>query len=366
MFEANDSWLLPQHSPGRLQKLDYMGAQLHYRQSDCPPICINPGTQRYPLGISKPELSVPGSNSGFCVVSTNAGVPGITGFKEQPYYEVHRLHHPYHGQSTLLPHAWSCFKEEQSTFNFGNHVKVADNAGSGPPQKGFMIFDRSGNQTQLVYSSAQHPVQHGNPATTKQVFDTKFLEGQAVKDNPPLQPVFQENFGKNYATADQSEMHEDTEEINALLYSSEDDYYSDDEVISTDHSPIATKRKHQMPDHDDVDEEVASSNGPQKRQKLLNGGYSISSPMNNIPSSDKPDVSNEYSSDAESSYAIGPNKTKHTLKPSKKEKVRMTLKILESIIPGAKGKHPGLVLDEAIDYLKSLKLGAMALGVNQY
>lgn len=48
---------------------------------------------------------------------------------------------------------------------------------------------------------------------------------------------------------------------------------------------------------------------------------------------------------------------------SKKDKLRETLKLLESMVPGAEGKHPMLVIDEAIDYLKSLKFKAKAMGL---
>ncbi|KAG5394017.1 hypothetical protein IGI04_023980 [Brassica rapa subsp. trilocularis] len=40
---------------------------------------------------------------------------------------------------------------------------------------------------------------------------------------------------------------------------------------------------------------------------------------------------------------------------SRKDKIRTALKILESIVPGAKGNEALLLLDEAIDYLKLLK-----------
>lgn len=339
--------------------MNFIGALSQYRHSEYSPICMNPGTQMSTLGTSMPELALPGSNSGFCMLSPNVGlpgsaIPGITGFKEQPYRADQLIQQlrPYHGHPTSLPRAWPWFEGEQSTFDFGYHEQVPANAVCGTMQKGFMVFDRSGNQTQLIYSSVQHPAPY-------------LTEGKAVKDGPPLQPVLPEHFGKNHPSADHSEMHEDTEEINALLYSDEDEEdYSDDEVISTDHSPpVPTKRKYQMPEQrDNLTEEVASSNGPHKRQKLLNGRCMISS----SPCSDKLDASNEYNSDAESSYAIGQNETKHTPKPSKKDNIRMTLKILESIIPGTKGKDPVIVLDEAIHYLKSLKLGAMALGINQY
>ncbi|KAF4368400.1 hypothetical protein F8388_019117 [Cannabis sativa] len=47
---------------------------------------------------------------------------------------------------------------------------------------------------------------------------------------------------------------------------------------------------------------------------------------------------------------------------SKKDKILQVLRVLESIIPGVKGKDPLLVIDEAIDYLRIAKLKAETLG----
>jgi hypothetical protein len=49
----------------------------------------------------------------------------------------------------------------------------------------------------------------------------------------------------------------------------------------------------------------------------------------------------------------------------KRDQIRDALRILQSIIPGAEGKDPLLVIDEAIDYLNSMKLKAKSLGVNR-
>ncbi|CAN7046363.1 hypothetical protein IGI04_008640 [Brassica rapa subsp. trilocularis] len=154
-------------------------------------------------------------------------------------------------------------------------------------QKRLMILDQSGNQTRLF----QCPF----PLTAEPV---KLSE-------------LDEHYGQ------ESEMHEDTEEINALLYSDEEDCESDDEVMSTGHSPypleqVCNKR---------VSEEI---DAPSKRQKLL-------------------DISQEDTGSGLSN------------EQSRKDKIRTALKILESIVPGAKGNQALLLLDEAIDYLKLLK-----------
>jgi len=51
-------------------------------------------------------------------------------------------------------------------------------------------------------------------------------------------------------------------------------------------------------------------------------------------------------------------------KRMKRERIRETVNILQGIIPGVRGKDAMVVLDETIHYLKSLKLKAMALGLN--
>ncbi|GLT97977.1 hypothetical protein SLE2022_155150 [Rubroshorea leprosula] len=323
----------------------------------------------FPVSMSMPVPAVPGVNPGICMLCTNVAtaVPGITGLKKEDSHEVNGLLQQLHPcLPSLIRHA----VEKQSMFAFEHNVNAMANPICGSLQKGFIIFDRSGNETHLVYSSVLPPAHYATTTITKLAAHNNLNEGQAVTKDPSLQAFLLEKSGKNYCSANQSEMHEDTEEINALLYSDEEDDY-DDEVISTNHSPVATKRKCQMPDQiENVIEEVASSDGLYKRQRLLSAGYKISSSMD-IACSVKLDASSEYDSDAESSYAIGQNQTEDTAsilggKLSRKEKIRLAMKILESIIPGAKGKDPLLFLDEAIDYLKYLKPGTMALGVNHY
>ncbi|WZY79716.1 hypothetical protein YC2023_026100 [Brassica napus] len=152
-------------------------------------------------------------------------------------------------------------------------------------QKRLMILDQPGNQTRLF----QCPF----PLTAEPV---KLSE-------------LDEHYGQ------ESEMHEDTEEINALLYSDDEDCESDDEVMSTGHSP------YQQVCNKGVSEEI---DAPCKRQKLL-------------------DISQEDTGSGLSD------------EQSRKDKIRTALKILESIVPGAKGNQALLLLDEAIDYLKLLK-----------
>lgn len=198
---------------------------------------------------------------------------------------------------------------------------------------------------------------------------------------------------ENNLSGEESEMHEDTEEINALLYSDdedgeytggdEDDEYVggggggdddddyDDEVTSTGHSPFLISSSGMRGHVEARTEEVAGSDGQNKRQKLLDGGCKRKSLADTASLTELAGVQGYVFDNEESSYAFGQNQVEERFvvwgnKQLKKDKIRATLKILESIIPGAKDKDPLLVLDVAIDYLKSLKFKAKTLGVNYF
>ncbi|GMJ12907.1 hypothetical protein HRI_004959900 [Hibiscus trionum] len=344
MVRTNNSRLFPQRSSWQLPDLSCMSASLETRQPECLPAFIKPGSRMLSASISKPGSLVPGTNHGTHLLPANIAVPGpadISVFKtEQKYHPKEFLQQFYPSFPTSLPYPGSYLNEQQFMFANGHWGRATANLVPGPSQKGLVIFDQSGSQTRLIYGPFRSPYQYATTAATEEEYD------------------------ENHLGAEESEMHEDTEELNALLYS-DDDYGdgddNDDEVTSTARSPIGIKRNYEDQDHVyDVTEQVASSNGPNKRQKLLNDGNKQPIMVH--------EGSHEYDSDADSSYAIGQNHTNESLhdEQSIKDKIRTTLKILESIIPGAKGKNPLLVLDESIDYLKSLKLEAETLGVNHY
>ncbi|KAL7227638.1 hypothetical protein ACSBR1_022499 [Camellia fascicularis] len=158
-----------------------------------------------------------------------------------------------------------------------------------------------------------------------------------------------------------------TEEINALLYSDDDGGDSEeDEVTSTDRSPFTIKGgSYKKCEHmEEKTDEDASSDGVRKRQKLIDGGYKKSSLMDTV-SSAKP----EYEDDADSSSAKGRTEGADLdsiigTKQSSKDKIRETVKFLECLIPSIKSKDPLSVIEEAISYLKYLKVEAKALGVS--
>ncbi|KAL2513616.1 transcription factor bHLH [Forsythia ovata] len=152
-------------------------------------------------------------------------------------------------------------------------------------------------------------------------------------------------------------MHEDTEEIDALLYSdSDDDYDENDEVTSRVRTSFGIEDGYDKGiQFEELIEEVASSDGSTKRQRLLDGRYKISSLLVDR-SPVKLATSCNYKDDEESSVAQEINSDdSNSMKRLEKVKIRETLKILMSILPGLKSKDPLLIIDKAIDYLKSLK-----------
>ncbi|XVF01523.1 hypothetical protein REPUB_Repub04eG0096200 [Reevesia pubescens] len=384
MVQTKNSWFSPQHSSWQLPKLSCMNTSLEPRQPECLPVCGNPTTHMFYVSMSKPGSLVPGINPRIHVLPANMAMPGSADISvlktEQKYHSHEFLPQLYPWFPTSLPSRGSHLNEQKFMIANGHTGRATSNVVSGSLQKGLVIFDQSGSQRRLVYGSVHPPSQCASTAITELASCHDLHEGHAVKTTPftLTPPTLQEEYDDNRLSVEKSEMHEDTEELNALLYSDEED--DDDEVMSTDHSPIGIKRNYQNQDRVyGIMEEVASSDGPNKRQKLVNGRHKQSI-MVDAACSVKLEGSHECDSDAESSYAIGQNQREEIdaigqnqreeidsilrNKQSKKHKIHLTLKILEGIVPGAKGKNPLLVLDESIDYLKSLKLEAMTLGVN--
>uniref|UniRef100_A0A5B6ZLN1 Putative fructose-bisphosphate aldolase cytoplasmic isozyme n=1 Tax=Davidia involucrata TaxID=16924 RepID=A0A5B6ZLN1_DAVIN len=271
----------------------------------------------------------------------------------------------------------STFKEKIPAGPYENRGEaVTPNTGSGCAQKRFLVFDQSGDQTTLIFSSGiGTPVQcltswtprlPGAYVLNREEPGTK--RDTIHNSGPNLTDEYNENHGNDVG----SEMREDTEELNALLYSDDDDndnvYSEDDEEMSTGHSPSTMTAYEKQEWFEDSGEEVASSAEPTKRRKLSNGGCDVPLLMDTATS--MPNRCFEYEDDAESSCADGKNQGLEEFdslssdKGSRKEKIRETVSVLQSIIPGGKGKDAIVVLDEAIHYLKSLKRKAEALGLD--
>ncbi|KAI3447676.1 hypothetical protein Pfo_004341 [Paulownia fortunei] len=255
-------------------------------------------------------------------------------------------------------------------FDFGQ--QRSPTLGTAPAQKRFLVFDQSGDKTTLIYSSGvQTPVQFGsfwvpNPPTTYNLSK----EVPRYSDNPLRPSMNDENIENNSRDVMEEEMHEDTEELNALLCSDNDsDFPEDDEETSTGHSPSTMTDNGIQDLVEETGEEVDSFAGPTKRQKLLDGGYDVPS-NRRAASSLKTFACSVLEDDAESSCGNGDKQCKEEFgslsggKRSRKEKIHETVSILQSIIPSVNGKDAIVVIDEAIHYLRSLKVKAKALGLD--
>ncbi|KAB1217544.1 hypothetical protein CJ030_MR4G028425 [Morella rubra] len=313
--QANESRLSPEHSAWKPSKLHFMSPGLQPGQQECLPAHVNPVTC-----VSSSHIAFP-----------SFPVPAVPDLKTEQTDEVRGSLQclPLQFQS-LLPACNPYLKAQQYLLSYGLDMKAVPNVNE---------------------------------------------EEQAVRVGQidPRNYILNEESGENVID-EETEMHEDTEEINALLYSDddeeEDDYYGDDdEIASTGHSPMAVKGSYEKHGHVEyVTDEVAGVDGPNKIQKLLDGFYKRSSPIDTA-SSVKLERSHEYDSDAESGYATGLNQGQEVGSVLakmcvKRDKIRETLRSLQRIIPGAEGMDPLTLIDEAIDYLKTLKLKAKSLGVN--
>ncbi|KAJ8445084.1 hypothetical protein Cgig2_029456 [Carnegiea gigantea] len=154
-----------------------------------------------------------------------------------------------------------------------------------------------------------------------------------------------------------------------LVFDQTDDegnYSDDDEETSTGHSPssLTAHEKQDWFDEEDKDEVASSAGPPVKRQKLSDSGCEDPS-VTNAANSVYPNGSWEYKDDAESGCAGGrPVGSLPGNKRLRNEKIGETVSILQTIIPGGKGKDAIMVLDEAINYLRTLKSKAEILGLS--
>ncbi|CAA7021790.1 unnamed protein product [Microthlaspi erraticum] len=189
-------------------------------------------------------------------------------------------------------------------------------------KKRFLVFDQSGDQTNLVLTSdilksfgslKQHNIKEDLQRSKQDL------------------AIFQEMMGISEPYW-HSEKQEDTNELNALLYSEDESDCSsnEDEVTSSGYSPST------MSVHGDQETFVDESHA--KKRKVLEKscvyGYDVESSCGFLKRS-KP-----------SSNKIG------------EEEIFEALNLLRSIIPGEELMDPILVIDRAIDYLKSLKVEA--------
>lgn len=226
---------------------------------------------------------------------------------------------------------------------------VASNAQSTP--KRFLVFDQSGDQTTLMFSSGISGPDNNMPSwclKSSNAFTPYKEELEIIKEAENLSKKISFNgFDKqDYGIDVRSEMHEDTEELDALLYSDDEGEYSEDEEeASTGHSPSTLDNKRVW--FHEKGEEVSSSVRPAKKQRVSGGDHDVPL-LIDTASSLKSHRCFEHEHDAESSCGNSNNVLEI-------EKIRKTISILKSIIPDGKGKDSIAVIDDAIQYLQSIK-----------
>ncbi|KAK8691927.1 hypothetical protein V6N13_075419 [Hibiscus sabdariffa] len=336
---------------------------------------LNPLAASHPLGqqSTNPQFV----NSGTNMVSATRTLP-VYGYHDLPHLRVGQVNES-HGWCYCLPCSQQVFapasntylKERFPTDPYGSHTEnIVPKAGSGCAQKRFLVFDQSGGQTTVLLSSSfGTPIKCGSLGPRFPFACNLSREDPLAKVSLNLHPgpTFKGVFDDN-GTDVQSEMHEDTEELNALLYSDDDsDYTEDEDVTSTDHSPSTMTAHYEQSEKGA--EGVASWNGLTKKRKLLDrsNGY-MQFPVNDT-SSVNHDRCSVHEGDAESSFANGQNQGSDDMDSSscnkrmRVDKIRETVSVLRSLIPGVEGKDAITVLDEAIDCLKSLKRVAETLGL---
>ncbi|XP_058759697.1 transcription factor bHLH143-like [Vicia villosa] len=329
--------------------------------------------------------------------SRNEAVPPAYASSALPYTQSGHLNEP-HGWFYCLPRFRQGFtcppnfisedKLPPASQLKGLKEETTQNEESGFPQKQFLVIDQTGDQTTLIYSS-----RFGRPVECLGSWDSKFHgcnNLNANNDEPSLrrdvnhvvgvEPTFDYKVdeNENQETEIESEMHEDTEEINALLYSDSDGYSTeDDEVTSTGHSPSTMTTHVNQEPYGGIAEEVASSSpGKTKKRKLFDVAYDddvqFMDTANSLKRSRPCNLNRDEADDDAESRCSGSNygqgygatgSLKGT-KKTRKEKIQSVLSILQCIVPNGKDKNPIQLLDDAIHCLNSLKLKARALGLH--
>lgn len=349
MVKADESWIFQQEPAQHSPSLNLTSSMLPYGPQNTFPSCMDPCGSTATLAF--PGFPISALHE-VRTVQANGG------------HEVSPRLPSLENSSLSIPNPY--LKEFQPSFAQGLGINPTPNDFTGCTQKSFLIFDQSWNQTRMFFSplipsSANHFI-----GTTKLPFACSLFE----------KSITQNLFDKNCVIGEGSEVREDTEEINALLFSDDedgeydDDDGEDDEVTSTGQSPVSLKRSDGgIEQVEENSEDFATFDSSTKRRKLLDGGYHRSLVQTALTSV-KLDISCDNENDAQSCCVSPSARTQYKdidfsldKKQWRRDQIRETLETIARIIPGSNHKDPLLIIDEAINYLKSLKLKAKALGV---
>ncbi|XP_039038690.1 transcription factor bHLH145-like [Hibiscus syriacus] len=318
-----------------------------------------------------PAFGLQSSNPPFMNFGTNTRTSPVHANPELSYLQVSQGNES-RGWSYCLPRfrlafalASNSFLKEQPLANPCENCKGSGipKEGSGVAENRFLVFDQSGDQTTLIFCSAFGTSTKGLTSWGPKSPVAGNFNGEdpiaKLSGNIHSGPISKDIFDEDGIDV-QSEMHEDTEELDALLYSDDDDseYTEDEEVMSTGYSPNT------MTGQDEQFEGSCKEAATRvtKKRKLLDGSINSLLAM---------DTANDavYGDDADSSCDSGQNPgssgnmdSSSGNKRIRRDKIRETVSVLRSIIPGVEGKDAVAVLDEAIDYLKSLKYKAKTSG----
>lgn len=355
MGGADNSQLDFEHFAWQLHNHNSMNTSIEIKQQESLPPYINPGN---------------------CLFSTCIGMQGFA-IPPLPSFKVEQTNVVHGSRQCLSPHFQNslgtpspCQKEKESLHYAGPSGMPVSKSTNGSYSKGFLIFDQSGNQKRLMYAPMCPPLYF--PSTVAENHGPGLLEEWIAGGIDSVKYFPNTLSNENYIAGEESEMHENTEEIDALLYSDDDGtgYSSDDEVTSTGHSPEMINEHYEKEEQcQETTTEVASSDGPRKRQRVHDGGSIKSLPIATV-AGERVELQ-KFASDAGSSCGMVHEEEAGTdvdfcTSSCKKDRIKETLRVLERLVPGAKGKDPLLVIDEAIEYLKSLKHEASTLGVSCY
>uniref|UniRef100_A0A2P2LHU4 Transcription factor n=1 Tax=Rhizophora mucronata TaxID=61149 RepID=A0A2P2LHU4_RHIMU len=357
MGEDCGSWFPQQHIDWQSPNMDYIGAPIPSAEQNTVPLFGNPSTANQTM----PKYASPETPQSWAGQATE-----LHGW----FYCLPRF------RQAFMPAPNSTMNQKVPTAPYDNVEKELPRVDSGCAPKKFLVFDQSGDQTTLIFSSGFGAPPQCTTSWIPKPTNACNLKREelGIKENLNyhLWSNSMDEFGENNGGNSQSEMHEDTEELNALLYSDDDsDYSGDEEVTSTGHSPSTMTAFDKPNSLEKITEEVASSDGSSKKRKLSDGCCSDLLSLVDPATSIRPIRGFEYEEDdAESRCANGTMYSSQEAgselgnKRMRKERIRETVSVLQNMIPSGKGKDAIEVLDEAIHYLNSLKHKVRALGLD--
>lgn len=180
--------------------------------------------------------------------------------------------------------------------------------------KNFIIFDQTDNRSQIMF----HPA-----IAHKFSYPGLNIRTTCIQDN------FEMNNANNEEREISSPLKEDSEDIDALLSMEEEEQeeYDDDEV--------STARTYGNYGSNSPD--YCSSGGSKPRKNRLSSSIQKSSGSGSSCNSER-----------------------------KRQKMKKMVKTLQGIVPGGNQMNTVAVLDEAVKYLKSLKVEVQKLGVGNF